>query len=476
MMKRREFMRWSLAGAAGVAVGVRAVEAVPGGKGKPNFVFILADDCTYNVLGCFGGTDVKTPNIDRIGREGLTLRRAYAAMSMCAPFRAELYTGLYPVRNGVAWNHSRAKAGTKSVCHHLGGLGYRVGLSGKKHASPAEVFPFTSLKDFPAGEGVRSFITKDSTQPFCLFLCSHNPHAPWTTGDASQFDPKKITLAPVQHDNPRTREATTRYLAEVSDLDREVGEILKMLAETGRDQDTLVMFSSEQGWALGYAKWTNWNLGVHTGLLARWPGRIRPGSTTDALVQMADVVPTFIDAAGGDPASYKLDGSSFLPVLEGKATEHRKYVYGMHNNVPEGEPYPIRSIRDGEFHYLLNLTPDASYHEKHVMAANSRLVWWPALKEAADKGDPRAKELMDKYHHRPAEELYRVDKDPYELKNLAGDAAHAKVKARLRTELERWMAEQKDPGAAMDGPKKKAANSKTGAKKKDAPRGKRKGR
>ena len=72
-------------------------------------------------------------------------------MSMCAPFRAELYTGLYPVRNGVAWNHSKARPGTKSVCHRLGDLGYRVGLSGKKHASPAETFPFEDVKDFPAG-------------------------------------------------------------------------------------------------------------------------------------------------------------------------------------------------------------------------------------------------------------------------------------------------------------------------------------
>ena len=76
----------------------------------------------------------------------MRFRRAYCAMSMCAPFRAELYTGLYPVRNGVAWNHSIARAGTKSVCHYLRELGYRVGLVGKKHASPADVFPFDNVK------------------------------------------------------------------------------------------------------------------------------------------------------------------------------------------------------------------------------------------------------------------------------------------------------------------------------------------
>lgn len=424
----------------------------------PNFLFLLADDCTYNVLRLYGGKDVNTPNIDRLASEGIQFNRAYAAMAMCAPFRAELYTGLYPIRNGVAWNHSKARPGTKSVCHHLGKLGYRVGLSGKKHASPAKTFPFVDVKGFPAGNGVRQFMTADRDQPFCLFLCSHSPHAPWTEGDPSQFDAAKLTLAPVQHDNGPTREAMTRYLAEVADLDREVGEALTLLKETGQAENTLVIFSSEQGWPLGFAKWSNWNLGVHTAMVARWPNRIAPGTQTDALVQMADVLPTFIEAAGGNPGSFDLDGTSFLPVLLGKADRHREYVYGVHNNVPEGEPYPIRSIRDEKYHYLWNMTPAVAYHEKHVMVENSRLVWWPALEAASAKGDGAAQRLMAKYRHRPSEELYAVDADPHEMKNLANDPALAEVKERLRTELLRWMKDQNDPGIATDTPEALQAN------------------
>ena len=415
-------------------------------EAKPNFVFILADDCTYNLLGCYGGRDVKTPNIDRLAREGMKFDRAYCAIAMCAPFRTELYTGLYPMSSGSTRNHTSGRRDTKSVVDHLGRLGYRVGLAGKKHVH----FPLANVQEFPAGQGVRSFMTQRGEQPFCLFLCSHNPHAPWTTGDASQFDAEKIRLAPVQHDNPPTREATTRYMAEVSDLDREVGEILELLDQTGLAKKTLVMFSSEQGWALGYAKWTNWDLGVHTALLARWPGHIRSGSKTRALVQMADVLPTLIEAAGGNPARHQLDGTSFLDVLRGKAEDHRTYVYGMHNNRPEGEPYPIRYVRDERYHYVWNLTPEVPYHEKHVMVANSRLVWWPALKAAEARGDATAVKLLDKFHNRPAEELYLVDEDPYELNNLANDPAHALAKKRLRAELKRWMAQQRDPGVSLD--------------------------
>lgn len=417
---------------------------------QPNFVFILADDLTYNLLGCYGGVDAETPRIDALASEGMRFTRAYAAMAMCAPFRAELYTGLYPVRNGVAWNHSSAKPGTKSVCHYLEEQGYRVGLSGKKHATPESTFPFEVLKGFPAGDGVREFMTRDADQPYCLFLCSNNAHAAWTTGDPSRFDPEAITLNPLQYDTPAIREVMTRYLAEVEDFDRETGEILDLIDSVDQKDDTLVMLSSEQGWALGFAKWSNWDLGVHTGLIARWPGKIESGSVSNALVQMADVLPTFMEAGGAKIKPGQFDGLSFYRHLRGQDQPLRKFVYGVHNNVPEGNPYPIRSIRNDKYHYLMNLTPDASYHEKHVMLMDSRLTWWPDLKKAEAKGDPEAIALLKKYHNRPAEELYKVDEDVYELNNLARNPEYAEIKKALRGELARWMEAQGDPGAAMD--------------------------
>ncbi len=216
LVKRRNFLKLVTASALGGAVGARAAER----RQQPNFLFILADDVTYSTLGCYGGRNVKTPNIDRLARDGIRFTRAYCAMSMCAPFRAELYTGLYPVRNGVAWNHSVARPGTKSVCHLLGELNYRVGLCGKKHASPASVFPFQNVKGLPAGPRVRDFMTRDANQPFCLFVCSHNAHPPWRSGDVSQFDQDDIALPPVIHDNPPTRKTFAGYLAEVAELER----------------------------------------------------------------------------------------------------------------------------------------------------------------------------------------------------------------------------------------------------------------
>ena len=436
---------------------------------RPNVVFLVGDDITYNDLPAYGGRNIKTPNIDRLAREGMRFTRVYCAMSMCAPFRAELYTGLYPVRNGVAWNHSVARMGTTSICHHLRALGYRVGIAGKTHVKPASVFPFDHVRgDFPAGSGVREYLTKEPNQPFCLFICSHNAHPPWRKIDASRLDRDSVELPPILHDNPATRDTYTRYLAEVEAFDDEVGEVLKLLEDTRLAGKTLVMVSSEQGWDFAFGKWTNWDIGVRSALIARWPGQVKPGTQTDALVQIADVVPTLVAAAGGDPSTGEFDGVSFLPVLQGESDKHRQYVYGLHNNVPEGNPYPIRSVRDNQFHFLVNLKHDQPFHEKHLMteslAKRYDLQWWQALHDAAERGDATARKLYDKYHHRPAEELYRVDEDPWEMNNLANRPEYAEVKKRLRGELERWMAEQNDPGAAMDDPAVHAANREAGRK------------
>jgi len=456
------------------AAGPRSASAAPSAAAagdapkRPNVLLIMADDATCSDLPLYGGTNVPTPHIDGLAREGLTFNRAYLAEAMCQPCRAELFTGLYPMRNGCCWNHSASRPGTRSIVHHLGDLGYRVGIAGKVHVTPRACFPFqmvagvergctsetakfdpAPLRDFMAGDG-----------PFCLVVAITLPHMPWTVGDASRFPRKDIRLPAYLVDTPEMRNAFADYLAEIAALDEQVGGTLAALQETGREGDTLVLFTSEQGAQLPGCKWTNYEQGVRTALVARWPGRIRPGRRTDALVQYADVLPTLVEAAGGDPAGGHFDGTSFLPVLLGRADTDRRYVYHMHNNVPEGPPYPVRSVRDGRYHYIRNLTPEATYIEKHLMSQNhGRRYWTSWMRVAFD--NPHAYGMIHRYMHRPAEQLFDIREDPDELANLldlrgaprdgvADREDVAAVKARLSAELDRWMAEQNDPGAALD--------------------------
>ncbi|NOY97044.1 MAG: sulfatase-like hydrolase/transferase, partial [Chlorobi bacterium] len=118
------------------------------GNPRPNFLIIMADDCTYNDLPLYGGQNARTPNIDRLASQGLTFNRAYLSVAMCQPCRAELYTGQYPLRNGCAWNHSASLPTTRSIPHYLSKLGYRVGIAGKVHVEPDSAFPFEAVPGF----------------------------------------------------------------------------------------------------------------------------------------------------------------------------------------------------------------------------------------------------------------------------------------------------------------------------------------
>ncbi|MFT5466139.1 MAG: N-sulfoglucosamine sulfohydrolase [Verrucomicrobiales bacterium] len=437
------------------------IAVAPAAAGPPNFLVIMADDCTFNDLPLYGGQNAKTPNIDALAARGLTFNQAYLCSSMCQPCRAELYTGLYPMSNGCAWNHSASRPETQSLPHHLGSLDYRVGLAGKTHVKPVAAFPFEKVAGFDPScvreptqahdlAGVREFITRDTENPFCLVIALVEPHVPWVMGDASQYPPKKIKLPPNLADTPVTREHFANYLAEITYMDGQVGEILETLEESGRSEETIILFTSEQGSQFPGCKWTNWNTGVHTALIAAWPGKIPEGKRTDALVQYADVAPTLVDLAGGEFEDETFDGSSFAAVLTDPAAAHREFVYHMHNNLPEGPAYPIRSVSDGEFHYLRNLRPDELYIEKHLMGGGRFNNPYWATWVGAQPEQTAVYELVKRYMRRPAEQLYQVDKDSYELTNLAENPQHAERLEALSTELDRWMEDQGDPGIPID--------------------------
>ena len=219
-------------------------EGAGGPQSRPNFLIIMADDCTYNDLALYGGQNAKTPNIDRLATQGLTFNLAYLSEAMCQPCRAELYSGQYPMRNGCAWNHSASRPMVTSMPQHLKALGYRVGIAGKVHVKPQKAFPFVNVGGFDPNcvrnptrkhdlKSVGEFISRAGDQPFCLVVALVEPHVPWVMGDASKYPAKKIKLPPNIADTPRTREDYGKYLAEITYMDGQVGEVLGAL-DSGR--------------------------------------------------------------------------------------------------------------------------------------------------------------------------------------------------------------------------------------------------
>ena len=429
---------------------------------RPNVVIIMADDLDSRQLSCYGGQNLETTNIDALAREGMLFKNMICSEAMCVPTRASLFTGLYPVHHGSYQNHKPVydSIAIKSVPHYLGNLGYRVALTGKDHSTkPREGFPFeiiegfqpmcTARKDVYSLDGITDFV-KTSQDPFCLFVMSINPHAPWTVGDPSEFDADKLILPPSYVDTPTTRKDYTKYLAEVRRLDDQVGDVVKMLKEQGKYDETIIIFLGEQGPQMPGGKWSLWDMGQKSSMVVKWDKTVTPHSTTDAIVQYEDIVPTLIDVAGGKPIS-GLDGKSFLPVLKGDAETAREYAYGIHNNIPEGTAYPIRSVRDGRYKLVANLTPDEPYYLKWFMnPKNNSGIWFSWLEEGKKSSEAQA--LVDRITTRPAEEFYDLINDPYELHNLIDDSRHKDKIAIFENALKDWMNTQGDKGAALDKP------------------------
>ena len=175
-------------------------------KRPPDILLMISDDHRWCDSGTYGNHDVHMPNLDRLALEGIRFERYYTPSPMCAPARMALYSGVFPVRNGGWPNHSQCYDGTLSMVQHLRGFGYRVGLHGKKHFGPERVFPFEAIDDVPA------FMDRDTKEPYCLVIATHEPHTPWGAIDSERYDPEGITVAHNLLDTPGTRRALARSL------------------------------------------------------------------------------------------------------------------------------------------------------------------------------------------------------------------------------------------------------------------------
>ena len=432
-----------------VAVAIAAMGLGAGADERPNIVFIIADDLTYTDAGCYGNRDVRTPNIDRLATEGMRFTQAYTPVSMCSPARQCIYTGQFPVRSGAYPQRSRIEPDIDTLPTMMAALGYRVAIAGKRHYAPEEAYPFEFLGDRPIDfENIEAFMTRDAEQPFCLMVCSHEPHTPWDNGDPDRFDADALTLPPYFADTPRTRDLMRYYYAEVEYLDGQVGSVLSLLDKHDLTPNTLTMFCSEQGASVPFAKWTLYDAGMRAQLIARWPGHVEAGSTTDAMVQYCDLLPTWIDAAGGTPKA--MDGKSFLPVLTGDATTHRGEVFGVHTTlgISNGAPYPIRAIRTPQYKLIWNLTPGKEF-QNNLTEEDREWFFFNDWRDAAAT-NPKAKALVERYIKRPEFEFYDMNADPFERTNLATAPEHADTIKALHTRLQAWMTDQGDNGAATE--------------------------
>ncbi len=439
--------------------------SVAGAATRPHIVMFLSDDHSAEFTGCYGHQAIHTPNIDALATQGMRFTNVFAGSPTCAPSRSILYTGLHSFRNGAMGNHTQCKPGLKSLPHYLSSLGYRVVLANKSHVGPKEVFPFEMLqatlpKDPAIARRYRmegldtkkvdaflaGHVAEHPEQPLCLVLAESGPHVVWEKNKT--YDPATLPLPPVMVDTPITREAFANYFQDITTVDKRVGEVLASLKAHGMEPNTLFIYTSDQGAEWPHCKWTVYDTGLRAPFIVRWPGQVKPGSTSDALISFTDVLPTFIDVAGGKvPAG--IDGSSFLDVILGRHDKHQDHIFATHTRDGDMNVFPQRCVRDTRFKLVLNLLPENRWttHFTKVMDVPGSHGQVYATWLEKTKTDPDAAKLVATIENHPRWEFYDTDSDPYELTNLAADPNHVARIAALKSRLVSWLQQQGDAEA-----------------------------
>jgi N-sulfoglucosamine sulfohydrolase len=424
------------------------------GNEKPHIVLFLSDDHTLRDSSLYGSTDVTTPNMERLAAAGMTFDRAFVASPSCAPSRAALLTGLMPARNGAEANHARPRSEIKKLPAYLQQLGYEVVSFGKVgHYKQTAEYGFDHAAHFGYHEDIAIpkalewLKARDNPRPLCLVVGTNWPHVPWP--QAETIDPKQITIPPHHVSTPRTRQARANYYEAIKIMDDELGQVYD-LAREKLGPNTLFIHTSDHGAQWPFGKWTLYEDGIHTPLIAVWPGKIARGVRTGAMVSWVDILPTLVAAAGGEVPG-DIDGQSFLPVLTGDKTEHREQIFTTHSGDGNFNVYPARSVRTERWKYIRNLHPEFRF-ASHVTANYEKPAYWPTWVNKAQRVEAAARKVK-RYEQRPAEELYDLENDPYEEHNLAGEAEHAQLLANLRSQLDNWMQEQGDQQTVFGQPK-----------------------
>ena len=437
---------------------IAAVSAASAAAPRPNFLFIVSED-NGPELGCYGNPHVRTPNLDRLASEGVRFDRAYVTQAGCSQSRSSIMTGLYPHQNGqiglATWGFRLYRPELPNLPRSLKAAGYRTGIIGKLHLNPEEAFPFDftaiprgnfARKDLPEYARRAEEFFRATDQPFFLSLNFPDAHRPWTRQvdgiPAKPLTGAEVTPMPYMGvDRADLRELVADYYNCMSRLDSLVGDVLAALARAGKAENTVVVYLGDHGADLLRGKRTSYEGGVRIPLLVRWPTGVRAGQVRRELVSTVDLMPTALELAGATMPS-GLAGRSLVPVLRAPGIAWREYLFTeFHTHAAQANFWPQRTVRDDRYKLIENLLPGEinpgyeftlKHHEADLAAA---IAAAPEPVRAA----------YARMQRPPRWELYDLESDPYEFRDLAADPAHRGTLARLQGVLARWREDTADP-------------------------------
>ncbi len=470
-MNRREFVKGFAAGAAALAAVPKAGAGATADSKRPNIVLIVGDDHGRGDLGCYGHPVLKTPHLDGLAAEGVRFTNAFCTTASCSASRSVILSGLY--------NHANGQYGLQHSYHHfasfdtvrglpvlLSQAGYRTARVGKYHVAPEAAYRFdvqlpgNERNGVAMADNCRSFLAAEDSRPFFLYFCTADPHRsggkatelpyqPDRFGNRPQgypgvedvkYDPKDVVVPDFLPDIPECRAELAQYYQSVSRLDQGVGRLVEHLKKAGKYDNTIIVYISDNGIPFPGAKTTTYEPGINLPSIVRTPGQKNRGIRCDALVNWADLTPTILDFAGATPSGYAFHGRSFRSVLEREHVEDWDIVYASHTFHEVTMYYPMRVVRERRFKLIWNIAAGLEYPFASDLWASA--TWQATLR---DKARLYGRRTVEAYLHRPRFELYDLEADPHEVRNLADDPQHQDKLAALKAKLKAFQQRTKDP-------------------------------
>lgn len=408
---------------------------------RPNFIFVLADDVSPDDLQVYGNPQVRTPNLLRLASQGLVFDNAYLTISSCSPSRCSMITGRYPHNTGAPELHTKLPESQVTFVQQLREAGYHTALSGKNHMGNAEKLGFAEASGSgPAGSEKWAEHLRDRPRdrPFFFWFASHDAHHPFTeTEVAPTFSPDDVQVPPMLFDGPATRQELADYFHEVARSDYYLGQVLDELENQGLAQNTYVIYGSDNGRPFPRCKSFLYDSGIKMPLVIAGP-KVAQGRT-ESLVSSMDLASTIVELAHlTRPTSFQ--GVSLAPVLEDPETVVRDVAFAERNwHVFQNHQ---RAVRHGDWLYIWNAWPD-----RYAVSAESATFTFPSVRElwdAADDGKLTPAQELVTQGTQPAEMLFHVKNDPYQLQNLAANPDHQLTLSQMRQLLEEWKQETGD--------------------------------
>ena len=449
---------------------------------RPNVLFITVDDMNWDSVGAFGCKVPNiTPNIDRLASQGMKFQHGHVSIAICMPTRAVWMTSRYPHRSG-ALGFDRINAGVPTLLEKLKKNGLYTGILAKvPHVVPSRgaawdvVVPAAKLKTGrdPAlyYKHSKEFFAraKAAGKPFFLMANSQDPHRPFAgsrrelgrrkpaaknaekpakkrrpgkfPGASRVYRSDEITVPKFLPDLPEIRKELAQYFTSVHRADEIVGGVLKALDESGQADNTLVMFVSDHGMPLPFAKTNCWLNSTRNAWIVRWPGVVKPGAfDRQHFISGIDFAPTVLAALGLSPLPGS-DGRSFLPLLKGGTQDGRDRVFTHINRTAGRNEYPMRSVQDAKFGYIFNGWSNG----RKVCRNESQAGLTMRAMIAAAKTDPKIAARVKHFLYRTPEELYDYENDPAALHNLIDDPKYREQVKKYRGQMRAHMKATGDP-------------------------------